>query len=142
MRRHIVVYVKSRDLQAFIEKLDSKGWAVMDIEPKTRINVGTIVMGLISAICIMLHVLHAIDNKVAPYIAAFLIVGLIVSFAFSFVVSYTVVCEYIGNDEYIDMTPYDDTDNDFVKNDFYVPTDDAEQNNTEASTSETTENNN
>ena len=33
MSRHLVVEVKERDLQEYIDKLDSKGWAVMDIEP-------------------------------------------------------------------------------------------------------------
>ena len=30
MSRHLVVEVKERDLQEYIDKLDSKGWAVMD----------------------------------------------------------------------------------------------------------------
>lgn len=33
---------------------------------------------------------------------------------------YTVVSEYIGNDEYIDITPFDDTDDKFVKNEIML----------------------
>ena len=37
MSRHLIVEVKERDLQEYIDKLDSKGWAVMDIEPSNRL---------------------------------------------------------------------------------------------------------
>ncbi len=121
MNRHLVVYVKSKDLQEFIEKLDSKGWAVMDIEPKTRINFVSIIVGIIGAICVMLHSFDVINDKIAPYVGAFVLIAFLASLGFSFVHSYTVICEYTGNDEYIDMTPFDDTDDEFVKNESYDP---------------------
>lgn len=36
MCKHLVVYVKASQLQEFIDLLDSKGWAVMDVEPRTK----------------------------------------------------------------------------------------------------------
>ncbi|MCM1309371.1 MAG: hypothetical protein NC223_12290 [Butyrivibrio sp.] len=36
MCKHLVVYVKASELQEFVDLLDSKGWAVIDVEPRTK----------------------------------------------------------------------------------------------------------
>lgn len=36
-KQHLVVYVKASDLQEFIDILDSKGWSVIDVEPRTKL---------------------------------------------------------------------------------------------------------
>ncbi len=37
MCKHLVVYVNASELQEFIDMLDSKGWAVIDVEPRTKL---------------------------------------------------------------------------------------------------------
>lgn len=119
MKRHLVVYVKTNDLQEFIEKLDSKGWTVIDAEPKAKVNYVAPCVGIVSIIFIILAFLKVIAHEYIPYIASILSVIMIGSLGFTFTYSYTLICEYTGNDELIDLTPLDDTDDNFAVNDEY-----------------------
>lgn len=119
MKNHLVISVKERDLHEFIGKLDSKGWTVMDIEPTTRINYFSLGIGAIAIIIASLCFMGFISTTIAIYIGIILGILFLSTSGFSSVVMYTVVCEYIGNDEYIDVTPFDDTDDNFIKNENY-----------------------
>lgn len=127
MRNHLVISVKERDLHEFITKLDTKGWAVMDIEPTTRVNYFSLIFGAIGLIVASFYMMGFIPGSIAIPIGIFLGIALLGTLGFSFVVSYTVVCEYIGDDEFIDITPFDDTDDNFIKNESYVPSEEQEQ---------------
>lgn len=120
MIRHLVVEVKERDLQEYIDKLDSKGWAVMDIEPSNKINYCSLGIGAICIIIVALTAMKVIPHDVAKYCAVVIGLAFFSTFGITSTSMYTVVSEYIGNDEYIDITPFDDTDDKFVKNENYV----------------------
>ena len=96
MSRHLIVEVKGRDLQEYIG------------------------IGAIGVIIVALTAMKIIPYDVAKYCA--LVVGLAFfsTFGITSTTMYTVVSEYVGNDEYIDITPFDDTDDNLVKNDNYV----------------------
>lgn len=135
MRNHLVISVKERDLHEFICKLDSKGWAVMDIEPTTRVNYFSLIIGAIGIIIAGFNMMGLIPNAIAISIGIFLGIALLSTLGFSFVATYTVVCEYVGDDEFIDITPFDDTDDNFIKNENYVA---SEEKSEETATEETT----
>lgn len=120
MRNHLVITVKEHDLHEFITKLDTKGWAVMDIEPTTRVNFVSLAIGAVGFIIAALNMLKIIPNDIAIYCGIFLAIAFFSTLGCSFVTSYTVVCEYVGDDEFIDITPFDDTDDNFIKNENYV----------------------
>lgn len=120
MSRHLVVEVKERDLQEYIDKLDSKGWAVMDIEPSNKVNYCSLGIGAIGIIIAALTAMKVIPHDVAKYCAVVIGLAFFSTFGITSTSMYTVVSEYIGNDEYIDITPFDDTDDKFVKNENYV----------------------
>lgn len=126
MNRHLVVYVKNDDIQEFIAKLDSKGWAVMDIEPTTRINYFSIGIGALGIVLASLITFIDIPLKLVIFLASILGIAFLSTLGISSVINYAVVCEYVGNDEMIDMTPFDDTDDVFEKNENYVPDDKKE----------------
>lgn len=121
MRNHLAVYVKERELQEFINKLDSKGWAVIDMEPANRINWYSIITGAIGIIIASLNFWNIISCNVAINVGIILGIILLSTLSLSRVTEYMVVCEYIGNEEYIDVTPFDDTDDEFIKNENYKP---------------------
>ena len=110
MSRHLVVEVKERDLQECIDKLDSKGWAVMDIEPFNHNNYCSLGIGAIGIIIATLTAMKVIPHDVAKYCAVVIGLAFFSTFGITSTSMYTVVSEYIGNDEYIDITPFDDTD--------------------------------
>lgn len=74
MSRHLVVEVKERDLQEYIDKLDFKGWAVMDIEPSNKINYCSLGIGAIGIIIAALTAMKVIPHDVAKYCAV--VIGL------------------------------------------------------------------
>ena len=77
----------------------------------------------IGAICIIIAALTAmkvIPHDVAKYCAVVIGLAFFSTFGITSTSMYTVVSEYVGNDEYIDITPFDDTDDKFVKNENYV----------------------
>ena len=74
MSRHLIVEVKERDLQEYIDKLDSKGWAVMDIEPSNKINYCSLGIGAIGFIIVALTAMNVIPHDVAKYCAV--VIGL------------------------------------------------------------------
>lgn len=114
MSRHLVVEVKERDLQEYIDKLDSKGWAVMDIEPSNKINYCSLGIGAIGIIIAALTAMKVIPHDVAKYCAVVIGLAFFSTFGITSTSMYTVVSEYI------DITPFDDTDDKFVKNENYV----------------------
>lgn len=121
MNKHLVVYVRPNNMQEFIDKLDSKGWAVMDIEPSSHICIGTIFVTVLSCLYAAIITLIGIwTDKLLIGSAIAITIALIVSLGFKSTYMYTLICEYVGNDKLIDMTPFDDNDDNFVENENYV----------------------
>ena len=132
MVNHLVVYVKANLLPELIQKLDSKGWSVIDVEPSTHMNYLTFAVFLLELIAgVIVSIMdkwHTFSDSTIILIGIAAIGTLIASLGFRSTYQYTVICEYVGNDEYMDMTPFDDTDDVFKKNENYQAeeADDAE----------------
>lgn len=82
----------------------------MDIEPSNKINYCSLGIGAIGIIIAALTAMKVIPHDVAKYCAVVIGLAFFSTFGITSTSMYTVVSEYIGNDEYIDITPFDDTE--------------------------------